>query len=74
MKTWLAESNFSTSMSSLAKALAVRTPEMLDSMAAVISAVFFLTSILAFFMRMRWLRVNQSVSGRTMASTRARRH
>ena len=67
----LARSNLRPSCSSLAKALATRTPEMLLSMAAVISAVLRLTSMLARFMRRRWLSVNQRQTGSATVSTSA---
>ena len=47
---------------------------MLDSMAAVMRAVFRLTSTLARRMRKRWLSVNQTPSGNATVSTRASCH
>ena len=70
----LAASNLALSCFSLAKALAVRMPEMLLSMAAYISAVLRLTSTLAFFMRTRCDSVNHRHTGIITVSTSARRH
>ena len=49
-------------------------PEMPDSMAAFISAVWRFTSMFAFFMLTRRESVNMMSSGRQTASTSARRH
>ena len=70
----LAATNLSSSAFSLAKALAVRMPDMPLSMAEFISAVLRLTSRLALFILTRRESVKAIRSGSVTASTRASRH
>ena len=59
----------SISARSLAKALEVRIPEMLDSTAALISPVFFFTSLFAFCIRRRSRMEKARQKGRISTST-----
>ena len=70
----LAALNFSSSSGSLAKALAVRMPEMPDSIPALMTAVFCFTWRLAALMDRRQPQITRKKTGRIAAMTRASRH
>ena len=70
----LAPWNFSLSARSLEKALAVRMPEMLDSMSALMPAMFCFTRRLAWIMFRRLRLTTMRNVGTSSSITRASRH